>query len=85
MHMFMFLTWIFQELQQMEQQQELIQQLEEQQHKTEQMLDSCSKDDEEELLEQHQQQTDGIEHQQKIFDDLEFKQLEVLLTTVYSV
>ncbi|XP_048773623.2 uncharacterized protein LOC125678885 isoform X4 [Ostrea edulis] len=64
------------ELQQMEQQQELIQQLEEQQHKTEQMLDSCSKDDEEELLEQHQQQTDGIEHQQKIFDDLEFKQLE---------
>ncbi|XP_062570439.1 titin homolog isoform X3 [Saccostrea cucullata] len=64
------------ELQQMEKQKELIQRLEEEQQETEQRLESCSKDEEEELLEKHQQQTDSIEHRQKIFDDLEFKQLE---------
>ena len=61
----------------MEKQRELIQKLEEQQNDTEHRLDSCSKEEEEHLLEQHQQQTDSIEHQQKIFDDMEFKQLEV--------
>lgn len=60
----------------MEKQRELIQQLEQQQHETEQRLEACPKDDEEDLLEQHQQQMDSIEHQHKIFDDMEFKQLE---------
>lgn len=61
----------------MEKQREMIQKMEEQQNDTEHRLDSCSKEEEEHLLEQHQQQTDSIEHQQKIFDDMEFKQLEV--------
>lgn len=60
----------------MEKQRELIQQLEQQQHETEQRLEACPKDDEEDMLEQHQQQMDSIEHQHKIFDDMEFKQLE---------
>lgn len=63
----------------MEKQRELIQQLEQQQHETEQRLEACPKDDEEDMLEQHQQQMDSIEHQHKIFDDMEFKQLEVVL------
>lgn len=67
----------------MEKQRELIQQLEQQQHETEQRLEACSKDDEEDMLEQHQQQMDSIEHQHKIFDDMEFKQLEVVLLVNY--
>lgn len=67
----------------MEKQRELIQQLEQQQHETEQRLEACPKDDEEDMLEQHQQQMDSIEHQHKIFDDMEFKQLEVVLLVNY--
>ena len=62
-----------------------LQELERQHYKTEQMLEnSTSKDEEEELLEQYQHEQEILDHKRKLFDDLEFTQLEVNTFSLYE-
>ncbi|CAH1797445.1 unnamed protein product [Owenia fusiformis] len=53
-----------------------LQQLEAQHYETEQLLDACSQEEEDGLLERYQQEQEALETQRKIYEDLEFHQLE---------
>ena len=62
----------------MDEERHKLQELESQHYTTEQLLEnSITKDEEDSLLEQYQKEQEVLENQRKLFDDLEFQQLEV--------
>lgn len=69
----------------MEQERQKLKRLEAEHYQVEQMLDSpsLSREEEEELTQRFQRLQEHIEHQRKIFDDLEFQQFEVNLTWAF--
>ncbi|KAL3886762.1 hypothetical protein ACJMK2_026735 [Sinanodonta woodiana] len=64
------------ELQVIEKEHQKLKILEKEHYETEQLLESCSKEEEDALLERFQKHTEALENQRKLYDDLEFQQLE---------
>ncbi|KAK3612109.1 hypothetical protein CHS0354_031180 [Potamilus streckersoni] len=64
------------ELQVIEKEHQKLKILEKEHYETEQLLESCSKEEEDALLELFQKHTEALENQRKLYDDLEFQQLE---------
>ena len=75
----------FQEQEKIEQEREKLRLLEAQRYETEQLLENCREEEEEEILsERLKKEQDQLDGQRRIFDDLEFQQLEVRLCKLYN-
>lgn len=68
----------------MEKERKKLRDLEQKHYEVEQKLEDCSKEEEPGLLEQLQKYQESIETQRKVYDDLEFQQLEVGVVKMFE-
>ena len=73
----MMLSLFSQEIAVMERERERLEELQTENCNLEQMLESCPLENEAELHVKYQRNKELLENQRKLFDDLEFQQLEV--------